>query len=212
MPTTSNSSRMRTVNICLLGLFTAVMILFGVLFPALGYIKIGPLEITFLPVLIAIGSALMGCPAGTYLGTLFGLTSLYQAITASPLGQLLLGINVFYTVIVCVVSRILVGFLTGLIANAVKKFKKGTASEIAGYGIISLSAPLLNTIFFVGSLVLLFGTNSDVLDAFGSTSVWGIIIGLVTVNALAEVIFSLVVGTALTKAICHIAPKIIKER
>lgn len=212
MSTISSKSNTKILNICLLGLFTAIMLFCGILFPALGYIRIGILEITFLPVFVAIGSALMGWKAGLYLGTLFGLTSLYQAYTINILGQLMLGINEFYTFIVVVLSRMLMGLLTGIIADAVKKFKKGTFSEMLGYGIISLSAPILNTIFFVGSLILLFGANQEVLDTFGTSSIWGIIVALVTLNAAVEIAFSLIVGTSLTKAICQIFRKIIKER
>lgn len=212
MSTISSKSSTKNLNICLLGLFTAIMLFCGILFPALGYIGIGPLKITFLPVFVAIGSALMGWKAGLYLGTLFGLTSLYLAYTMDTLGQLMFGINEFYTFIVVVVSRMLMGLLTGIIADTVKRFKKGTFSEIMGYGIISLSSSLLNTIFFVGTLILLFGTNQEVLDVFGASSVWGIIVALVTVNAAVEIAFSLLVGTSLTKAICQITHKIIKER
>lgn len=194
----------------MLGLLTAFIILFGL--TPLGYIKLGVLEITFLSVFVAVGAITLGPSAGTFLGLMFGLTSLYQAIFMNPFGQFLLNLNAFYAVIVFVLTRTLMGFLVGLIASAVKRFSKSTAGELIGYGAVSVSAALINSILFLGSMALLFGGNADVLAGFGQTSVWGLLALVFGTNAIAELVFALIIGTAVTKVVCHLLPRLVRER
>lgn len=206
----AKNSREKIIRITMLGLLTAFIILFGL--TPLGYIKVGVLEITFLSVFVAVGAITLGPAAGTFLGFMFGLTSLYQALFMNPFGQFLLNLNAFYAVIVFVVTRTLMGFLVGLIASAVKHFSKDTARELIGYGTVSVSAALINSILFLGAIALLFGGNADVLAGFGQTSVWGLLALVVGTNAVAELIFALIVGTAVTKVVCHLLPKLARER
>ena len=49
-------------------------------FTPLGYLKVGFVSITFLTIPVAIGAMVVGPGAGLFLGTLFGITSLIQAI------------------------------------------------------------------------------------------------------------------------------------
>jgi uncharacterized membrane protein len=88
------------------------------------------------------------------------------------------------------------GFLVGLIFRGLAKIDK---TRIVSFIISSLSGALLNTAFFVGMLILLFG-NSAFLKQFGSTPI-AIVGTLVTVNALIEAIVCTVVGTAIAKAL-----------
>ena len=202
----AKSGRERIIRITLLGLFTALILIFGL--TPIGYIKIGILEITFLIVPVAMGAIMLGAGAGAFLGLVFGLTSLFQAIFANPIGQLMLNVNAVYAVITFVVTRTLMGFLVGLIALAVKRFNKDTPREILGYGIVTASASLVNSILFLGAIALFFGTNAEVLAGFGQTSVWGVLALIVGTNAIAELVFAIVVGTAVAKAACHVLKKI----
>ena len=80
----------------------------------------------------------------------------------SQFGALLLGINPFLTFLVCVPTRILMGWLTGLIYHGLRKTKIPSAASVT---IASLCCPLLNTTFFMGTLVTLFA--STMRESFG---------------------------------------------
>lgn len=204
------SAREKIIRITMLGLLTAFILIFGL--TPIGYIKISILEITFLSVPVALGAILLGVRAGTFLGLVFGLTSLYQALFMNPFGQLLLNINAFYAVITFVLTRTLMGFTVGLIALAVKRFNKDTPRELLGYGIVTASASLINSIFFLGAIALLYGSNPEVLAGFGQTTVWGLLALVVGTNAIAELVFAVVVGTAVAKVVCYVYPKLARER
>ena len=122
-------------------------------FTPLGFLKLGAIEITFMTIPVIIGAIVLGPTAGAILGFVFGMTSFMQCFGMSAFGTLLLSMNPFYTFIVCVVSRTLMGFLTGLIFKGLTKIDK---TKIVSYTVSSLSGALLNTVLFTGLILLLF--------------------------------------------------------
>lgn len=189
---------MKTKTLVLYALFAAIILVLSM--TPLGYLKIGLVEISFMMIPIAVGATVMGPTAGAVFGAIFGLTSLWQAVSgASPFFTPLVALNPFYMFIICVVSRILAGWLSGLAAKAFKE--KGVLSSLAG----SIVAPIMNTVFFVGSLLLLFGTSDYLMSQRGNSSILAFAASLVTINgvieAVASVVISMPISVALRKAI-----------
>ena len=120
----------------------------------LGSVPVGPLYMSFLTLPIAVGAITMGPAAGAILGGVFGAVSFYDAVTgASAMTGALFQVSPVNTFILCVGMRVLMGLCTGLIFNAVKNFDKpGTWSYIVS----AMCAPALNTLFFMGYIVLAF--------------------------------------------------------
>ena len=124
MSKTTNKARMqKTVRLVELALLTAIIAVMT--FTPIGYLKLGPLELTLIMVPVIIGAVTLGPAAGAFLGLVFGASSFIQCFSLSAFGAILISISVFKTLVVCVVPRVLAGWLTGLIFNAVtKKTKK----------------------------------------------------------------------------------------
>ena len=120
----------------------------------LGSVPVGPLYMSFLTLPIAVGAITMGPAAGAILGGVFGAVSFYDAVTgASAMTGALFQVSPVNTVILCVGMRVLMGVCVGLIFNAIKGLDKaGTWS----YLISAMCAPALNTLFFMGYIVLAF--------------------------------------------------------
>lgn len=183
-----------------LTVLTAIIILMQ--FTPLGYLKTPAIEITFLVIPVVVGAIVLGPAAGAFLGGVFGLTSFIQCFGASPFGAALLAIDPVYTFILCMIPRILFGWLTGLIFKALIKVDK---TKVASYFIASLSGALLNTIFFVGGLILLFGNSSFILGLRGNLPIIPFISAFVGINGLIEAAVSFVAGGAVCKALSHLA-------
>lgn len=165
----------------------------------IGYIKTPTgLEMTIMPVPVIVGAILMGPGGGAILGGVFGLTSFFQCFGKSSFGSALLAINPFYTFIVCFVSRFLMGLLCGLIFKALNK--EG-GKGIASFSIASLSGALLNTFFFMSTLIMLFGSTDFIMGFRGTKSVISFVIAFVGVQGFIEAIVCFVLGTALSKAL-----------
>lgn len=83
-----------------LALLVAIVLLMA--FTPIGYIKTFGLEITLIVVPVAVGAVTLGPLAGAILGGVFGVTSFIQCFGMSAFGAILLGVNPFFTFLVCV--------------------------------------------------------------------------------------------------------------
>jgi len=196
MKTTTNFS---TVKMVQLALFTAIILLMA--FTPIGYIKTFGLEITLIVIPVTVGAIVLGPTNGAILGGIFGLTSFIQCFGLSAFGAMLLSINPVGTFIVCVVPRVLMGWLTGLIFKAMNRNK---SIRLLSYPLASLAGPLLNTILFMTTLMIFF-YNTDYIQGFatamGTTNVIAFVIAFVGVNGLVEAGVNFIAGTAISKSI-----------
>jgi uncharacterized membrane protein len=147
----NKTSSERTKYLVRLAVLTAVILLMA--YTPLGYLRTAGIEISFLTIPGVVGAIVMGPAAGAILGGIFGITSFIQCFGASPFGAVLLSINPFYTFIVTVVARVLMGWLSGLIFMGLRKIDR---TKLVSFGVASISGALLNTIFFMGFLILFF--------------------------------------------------------
>ncbi len=178
-----------------MGLFTAIIFLMG--FTPIGYLKVGVIEITFLTVPVVLGAMLFGAKAGAFLGLMFGITSFIQCFGMSSFGATLLGINPLFTAVVCLVSRVLMGWLTGLIFQG---FEKKKNRSVFAFGFTSLCGALLNTIFFVGLLILCFW-NTEFIQSIAGGDIIKFISAIVGINGVIEAIVVTILGTAIGKVL-----------
>ena len=159
------------------------------------------LEITFSMIPVAIGAILYGPSGGAILGGVFGIVSFLQCLGYSPFGAALLGINPLLTLIVCLPTRILAGFLAGVIYKALRKSVK---SDIPALLLASLAAPLFNTLLFMTALVLCF-YNTELVQSFvaqlGATNPFTFVVLFVGINGLVEIICGFVVAFPCAKAL-----------
>lgn len=197
----NEQTRARTLWMVQTAILSAIIILMS--FTPLGYLRTAVIEITFIMIPVAVGAILLGPATGALLGAVFGITSFLQAVLGlSVFGATLLQINPFYTFILTMVPRVLMGWLVGLIFKSLYKVDR---TKLLSFAVASLCGALINTVLFVGGLFLLFG-NTDYIRGFGPT-VPTIIALLVSVNAALEAVISLIAGTAVTKALYRVVRK-----
>ena len=182
-------------------LFVGVILVMKI--TGLSSIPVGPLVMTFTMIPIAIGSMLLGPLAGTILGAIFGLTSLYDAVTGkSAMTHFFFQESPFLTVLLCVGTRALVGTATGWLFRLFSRVdKKHTWSYFAG----GLLAPVLNTLFFMGFIVLVFYRSEFVqtlVSKVGASGPIMFIVLVVGVQGLVEAATGLVIG-AIAKGVAH---------
>ena len=180
-------------------LLTALIIVMA--FTPLGYLKAGAIEITFITIPVIIGAVLLGPVGGLFLGAVFGITSFIQCFGMSTFGVALFSVSPLRTAIVCLAPRDLMGWLTAVIFKAVSSKDK---TNFVQYLVASIAGPLLNTILFTGTLLLLFNNAPIIIqlkEQFGSTNVMAFAAAFVGVNGLIEAGVCAVLGTALCKAL-----------
>lgn len=106
----------KTRKLVQMAILIAVMLILA--FTPLGYLKVGAIEITFMTIPVVVGAIILGPAAGAVLGGVFGLTSFIQCFGMSAFGAALLNISPILTFLVCMVPRILMGYLAGVIFRA----------------------------------------------------------------------------------------------
>lgn len=193
--------RQKTVLLVETAMLAAIVVVMAL--TPIGYLRVGPLELTLIMVPVIIGAVTCGPAVGALLGGVFGITSFVQCFMGSPLGAILVTHSIPRTFLVCVITRILAGLLCGLLFKVCFPHdKKGSWS----YLVAGISGSLLNTLFFLGALALLFfGVTFSPEQA---ASLGGVDTMLKTVIAIAaginapiELLVCAVLGSAVGKGV-----------
>lgn len=105
--------KLETKNLTTIGILGAIVIMLGL--TPLGFIPLGVLTITSLHIPVIIAGILEGPVIGGFVGLIFGLFSIFNAMTRpGPISF------VFYNPLISVLPRILIGVVTGLVYRALK--------------------------------------------------------------------------------------------
>ena len=177
-------------------LLSAIIVVMA--YTPIGFLKIGIVEITFITIPVIVGAIVIGPLAGAFLGAVFGTVSFIQCFGMSPFGAAMLGISPVNAFLVCVPTRILMGLLCALIFKAMNRSKK---AGIISVSVSSISGALLNTVFFVGTFILLFGKTDFFADLSAGKNIVAFIGAFVGLNGLVEAIACFVIATAVSKAL-----------
>ncbi len=167
-------------------------------FTPLGFLRVGVVAISLLAIPVAIGAMTMGPKAGALLGGVFGLFSLLQCFGLDAFGTTLMSISPLYTVLVCLVPRILCGLFAGLVYQAIAKADR---HQVVGFFVGGLTAAVTNTVFFVGGLLLLFGSSDYILSLQGDLPLFDFAVAFVGINGLIEAVACTVVAGAVAKGV-----------
>ena len=183
-----------------LALLTAIVLVMA--FTPLGYLKTPwGVEITFIVIPVAVGSVILGPLAGAFLGLVFGLTSFAQCFTGA-MGMIFLQQNPIGTFFVCVINRVIVGLLPGLLYRLLGKFDK---TRVAGIAVCCFLTPAVNTVLYIVGNWLIFSDTWMSMglgyEGNGGLSLLAFMLGMVAVNGVAEALSSTVIGTAVCKAL-----------
>lgn len=175
----------------LIAIFAAVVVVLQVIS---SYVKFGPFSITLTLIPIVVDGMLLGSGWGALFGGLFGVVVYIFCLTGvDPGGAILVGINPFYTAIVCIVKGVAAGFLPAIVFRALRK-KNFYLGAILG----TLLAPIANTgLFLVG--MFLFFKDTLIAWAGGTDLFLYIVTGLVGINFLVEFLTTLILSPAILR-------------
>ncbi|MBR0227542.1 MAG: ECF transporter S component [Clostridia bacterium] len=191
----------KTLKLCEFSMLVAVEVVMSL--TPLGFLNLGFLSASLLTIPVAVGAILLGPLSSTLLGLVFGGISFYKGFSStSAMTVAMYSISIPYSFAVAVIGRVLMGLCTGLLVAFTRKRmkKKSIADNIVG----SLAAPLLNTAFFMGLLMLFFYHSEYIQNLIATTGISNpfLLIGMmVGVQALIEAVTCGVIATAVSKAL-----------
>lgn len=170
----------------------AITLLMGL--TSLGTLRTPFLSVSLVTIPVAIAAMLIG-PVGAFIcATVFGLTSLFNAVTGqSGLLSALFQISPFGVFVTAVIARMLMGLLDGLLFRGLRRLTKNPIT----YYLTGLAAPLLNTLFFMGSLILFFYKTDYIqgmAEKLGAVNPMAFVIALVGTQGLIEAAAGCILG------------------
>ena len=203
-----NSSR-KVRQLTRLAILTAIIFLLAN--TPLGYVSIGPIAATTVQIPVIIGAVLLGPASGAILGFFFGLSALIKVLTvpgADAFATMVMQYSPFAYLFVCMIPRILMGWLSGLISAAFKKLSTGhEASErkllsnnLFQHSATGFAGSMMNTVFYLGSLWML--ASEVIATAYGTdvSAVGGIVMTTAVTAGIPEAIISALVVSTVCKA------------
>ena len=195
MKTTKATRKAKTLFLVQNAVLAAIVVLMA--FTPIGYLRLGAVETTFIMIPVAVGAIALGEKSGAFLGLVFGVSSFIQCFGMSPFGAALLQINPIFTFIMCLVPRILMGYLCGIIYKVLCKVKKGVAVVVA-----SFSAPIINTALFMASLILFFGKSDYIMGMrAGTENIWAFMVAFVGINGVMEIVTTTLIAPPVALAV-----------
>lgn len=192
--TTKRARKRKALVLTQNAILTALIVLMA--FTPIGYLQLGVVKMTFIMVPVAVGAITLGEKSGAFLGLVFGITSFMQCFGLDAFGTTLLGINPIYTFIMCLVPRVLMGYLCGVFYKLIARKKKKFALVFA-----SFLAPVLNTTFFMSLLLLFFGESDYIMGIRNGAELLPFLVAFVGLNGVMEIVTTTIIAPPVASAV-----------
>ena len=146
----TNASAQRRLNVrkmTVIAVLSAISIMMSML-PFIGYIPIGPTKATIMHIPVIIGAIIEGPVVGATIGLIFGLTSLWNAMTQPTITSIF-----FLNPLVSILPRVLIGVVAYYVYQGIYKISKKVYA--AGF-MAGLIGSLANTVGVLGMIYVLY--------------------------------------------------------
>lgn len=189
-----------TSDLVKMALFVAIIILLSV--TPLGYIHLGVINATTIQIPVIIGAILFGWKKGAFLGGVFGITSMIKNTVQPNATSFVFSpfVPVFgkdkgslFAIVVCIVSRVMIGVVAGLLFKALSKTK---LSKALSAGVCGFCGALTNTILVMGGIYLFFGRSYSAAKDQAYETLIGTVMATITGIGITEALVSAVISTA----------------
>lgn len=172
----------------------------------LGMIQLPIIKATTVHIPVIIGAILFGPLAGGILGGVFGICSLVSNTMAptllsfafSPFLSTTGFSGIAKALWISVGCRILIGIVSGWLFLLLEK---GKANHFFSLPLVGFSGSMVNTLFVMGSIYVLFAQQYAQAKEVGATAVFGLIIGTITASGIPEAIAAAILVTAIGKTL-----------
>jgi uncharacterized membrane protein len=182
-------SKISVRQLAIIGMLSAISIVLGI--TGLGFIPIPPVKATIMHIPVIIGAVLEGPVVGAFVGLIFGVFSIIQAITApTPVSF------VFINPLVSVLPRVIIGIMSYYVYVSIKTRKK-----ILKVAVASCVGSLINTAGVLGLIsVIYLVPYAKALNISVSAAKKGIImVGFL--NGIPEAILSVIITVGVVGAV-----------
>lgn len=199
-----NKNKRKIQRLTLAAFFVAIELIMG--FTPIGYIPLGPINITTMHLPVILAGILAGPSFGAGMGLVFGITSflhatLYPTVTSFVFSPFIMvgGIQGnFSSFIICFVPRILLGWLSGMIYRSLSQKMHNQSTCVAITAVVNT---LIHTILVLGGIYVFFAPLYAQALGTSITAVVALLLGIVASNTILEAILAGVAIPVLVKVL-----------
>lgn len=192
-----------TKSLTLIGVLLAIELILA--FTPLGFIPLGFTKATTIHIPVIIGAIFLGPVAGGILGLGFGVMSVIintinPSITSFVFSPFITISDVhgnFYSLIIAIVPRVLIGVVAYYIYRLISKVG---GSKVVAYATAGVIGSLTNTFLVMGGIYIFFGEQYAAAKNMAFNALFGVIMGVIGVNGIPEAI----VAGILVAMICKV--------
>lgn len=180
----------------------------------LGMIQLPVIKATTVHIPVILGAIVLGPLAGGILGAAFGICSVISNTIAPTLLSFafspFLSMNIdgipgaFKAVWISVGCRILIGVIAGWLWILLKKFHVNRSVGLPMTGFIG---SMVNTVFVMGSIYILFMDQYAQVKEVAIEAVWGLIMATVTVSGIPEAIVAAILVAVIGRVLILVLGK-----
>lgn len=198
----------KTRNLVLAAVFMAIIIIMA--FTPFGYIPLGFMNATIIHVPVIIGAIILGPKYGGFLGLVFGLTSLWKntympnatSFVFSPFVKMGEYGGNFWSLVICLVPRILIGVVAFYVFKGILKVMNGKAGRRTIALILAgVAGALTNTLLVMNLIYLCFGKEYGAAAKGLTEGIYTVILGIICMNGIPEAIVAGILTMAITQAL-----------
>jgi len=169
-----------------------------------GMIQLPVIKATTVHIPVILGAILLGPLAGSILGATFGICSMISNTLAptllsfafSPFMSMTGLVGVVKALWISVGCRIMIGLVTGWLWIF---FKKVNLNGLIALPVTGFTGSMVNTVFVMGSIYLLFASQYADAKNVGIDAVWGLIMVTVTASGIPEAIVAAILVALIGK-------------
>jgi len=178
----------------------------------LGMVPLPMTKATTVHVPVILGAIFFGPAAGAILGGIFGICSVISNTIAPALTSFAFSPFMSTTGLpgalkalwISVGCRILVGVVSGWLWILLTKLKRSPILSLAITGVVG---SLCNTIFVMGSIYFLLAEQYAQAKNEAVSAIFGVIMGVVTINGIPEAILAMILVSAIGSALMRVFRK-----
>ncbi len=185
-------------------LFCALVVVLASV-PGLGFIPLGIINATTIHIPVIIASIVIGPKKGAIVGLTFGLTSLIQStINPSSLSSFVFSPLIsgsFYSVIIALVPRILIGVVPYFVYQGIKKLS--AKAELPALAVAGFCGSMTNTLLVMNLIYLFFSERYAAAQGIPVDSLYGFIAKIIFVTGGLEAIVAAIISAGVCKSLLY---------
>ncbi|MCI1633446.1 MAG: ECF transporter S component [Liquorilactobacillus nagelii] len=177
----------QTKRLVILAFFTAIILVQNFV-PLVGYIPLGPLNLTLIHITVIVAAFVLGPVDGALVGGVWGTITFIRAFVwpTSPLATI-----VFVNPLIAILPRIMIGLVAGSIFKLLQPKVRHTMAAMIPAAILG---SLTNTLLVLGQIFLFYQSKSQMLYQIDTKALLPYLLAVIGTNGIPEAIAAAIIA------------------